>query len=490
MSKPVAVYLRISLDQSGEKKAVERQREDAMNLISQESSWEFYKVYQDDGISASKREKVRPAYEEMRADFEAGRFSVLVCYDLDRLTRQPSQLEWWIDQAEDRGLRIVTLNGEADLDKDAGRLFARIKVAVARSETDRMGARRRRSNEQIVATGKPAPGRRPYGWKKGGVKIEISEALRVRTAYRYVAAGGSLRGLVRHWNSKGVPSPQGTPWTAFKVRQVLDRERNYGALIRYGVEQEKSTIEPIVDRELHDRVQAIIAGRAQPGRKPEKSLLSGLAVCGTCGAQMGAKRLRDGSGERVPYYVCSSRINRNVASDGKKHPTVRFNVLETEVEKQVASAFLFGSTSLFPAAKGNDLGELYLSLKQTQEAIERVVDGVSEGVFKEGQAAARMAALNREEESILRAIQHRQAEDASLRFADIRTGITWHGTVPLAQAAEIRAALTENFKSLPFNEKRKLIQALLDIQVRTGYGAKRVDITHKLVPTLNQDHDS
>jgi hypothetical protein len=204
---------------------------------------------------------------------------------------------------------------------------------------------------------------------------------------------------------------------------------------------------------------------------------------------MGAKRLRDGSGERVPYYVCTSRINRNVASDGKKHPTIRFSLLEAEVVKQVASAFLFGSTILFPAAKGDDLGDLYVSLRETREAIARVVFEVSGGTFTKGQAASQMAVLNLREESTLRAILHRQAESASLRFADIRAGITWKGTVSVSKAAEIRKALAENFGALPFDEKRKLIQALLEVRVRTGYGVKRVDITHKLVPSLNEEHD-
>jgi hypothetical protein len=41
-----------------------------------------------------------------------------VCWDLDRLTRQPRQLEDWIDAATDNGLKLTTANGEADLATD------------------------------------------------------------------------------------------------------------------------------------------------------------------------------------------------------------------------------------------------------------------------------------------------------------------------------------------------------------------------------------
>ncbi|WP_141753505.1 hypothetical protein ACLUU9_08325 [Rothia mucilaginosa] len=39
----------------------------------------------------------------------------MVCYDLDRLIRQPRELEDWIDRTESRGLFLVTANGDADL---------------------------------------------------------------------------------------------------------------------------------------------------------------------------------------------------------------------------------------------------------------------------------------------------------------------------------------------------------------------------------------
>lgn len=64
----------------------------------------------------------RPEYDGMVADFEMGRFDVLVCWDLDRLTRQPRQLEDWIDATKDRKPTIVTANGEAGIRaRDHGR---------------------------------------------------------------------------------------------------------------------------------------------------------------------------------------------------------------------------------------------------------------------------------------------------------------------------------------------------------------------------------
>lgn len=51
------------------------------------------KQYTDQSISAYDMSKVRPAYDEMVRDYKAGLFTAIVCWDLDRLTRQPRQLE-------------------------------------------------------------------------------------------------------------------------------------------------------------------------------------------------------------------------------------------------------------------------------------------------------------------------------------------------------------------------------------------------------------
>ncbi len=468
---------------------MKRQREDAMTLIKAKG-WALYKEYEDNSISASRREKKRPRYDEMRADYEAGRFTVIVCYDLDRLTRQPAQLEQWIEASETQGLRIVTLNGEADLATDAGRLFARIKVSVARSEVERMSARRKRANEQTVASGKPAPGRRPFGWEVDGITIRPTEAAVVREAYASVLAGDSLRKLVREWNGRGVESPQKTPWTAFKLGQLLGRDRNYGALLRYGVEQPKSLIQPIVDRDTHEGAMAIIAGRAQPGRKPEKHLLSGLATCATCGRKLAAKALRanfkDKTTARVPYYICSSRTNRTEPSDGLRHPTISAEMLEARVEGEIVSAFLLGRGVLFPETDGGDLARLHTALQGARAGVQRIVGAIGSGLISEGEATAKLAPLRREELALLAAIDSAQSRIASSRFVDLRVGVFVAGRADLDRAAESRRRIRENYRALSFDDKRQLVSGLLEIRVATGIGPKRATIVHRVVTTLNE----
>ena len=186
----VAIYNRISQDRTGERAAVTRQLEDARALAAARGWATVEPPYVDNSISAYKRTTRRPGYERMAADYRAGKFEAIITYDLDRLTRQPRQLEDWIDEAESRGLKLVTTNGEADLSTDAGRLFARIKVAVGRSEMERKGARQARAIRQRVENGKVLAGVRLTGYDDKGNVIE-AEADLVRDLFQRFAAGGN-----------------------------------------------------------------------------------------------------------------------------------------------------------------------------------------------------------------------------------------------------------------------------------------------------------
>lgn len=65
-----AIYLRVSLDHSGEGLAVERQREDCLDIVTPRG-WDLVEVYAEDPISAFNRSKSRPAYDRMVDDYRA-----------------------------------------------------------------------------------------------------------------------------------------------------------------------------------------------------------------------------------------------------------------------------------------------------------------------------------------------------------------------------------------------------------------------------------
>jgi site-specific DNA recombinase len=285
MTKAV-IYTRVSLDRSGDLLAVERQHEDCLAII-QRRGWELVGEYSDNSMSASKRGVSRPEYNRMVEDFAEGAFDALVCWDLDRLTRQPRQLEDWIDAATERGLKLTTANGEADLSTDAGRLFARIKAAVAREEIERKGARQKRAARQRVEAGGMASFKPCLGYTSENKVVEV-EAVVVRDLYKKFALGESIYHLTEQLNGSTMRPKQSKTWQRTSVRGILSNPRYAGRVVYRGeVLSTPGKWDPIIAPGLFDTVQAILR---DPRRKLNKlgtarrHLLSGIAICGECGS--------------------------------------------------------------------------------------------------------------------------------------------------------------------------------------------------------------
>ncbi len=292
------VYLRVSLDATGQQLAVSRQREDCVKIAT-DRGWTVVREYVDNSISASDRAKVRPAYEQMVSDYANGAFDAIVCWDLDRLTRQPRQLEDWIDAAADRGLRLVTANGEADLTTDGGQMFARIKAAVARGEVERKSARQRRALRQRAEHGRPALGVRLTGYTTGGEVVE-DEAQMVREVFARFAAGESLKGLTRWLAEQGHTTRHGKAWSPSTVRTMLTNARYAGHASYCGQRiAAEVTWLPLVSPETFALVQHRLTDPRRTTNRQgtdRKHLGSGLYRC-SCGLPM-----RGWSGNR---YRCA-----------------------------------------------------------------------------------------------------------------------------------------------------------------------------------------
>jgi DNA invertase Pin-like site-specific DNA recombinase len=279
-----ALYLRVSLDATGEQLAVSRQREDCQRIAA-DRGWTVTQEYVDNSVSASKRNGKRPAYDRMVRDFSAGRFGAMVCWDLDRLTRQPRQLEDWIDAAEDRGLLLVTANGEADLSTDGGRLFARIKASVARAEVERKAARQKRAAAQRAERGKPPAGVRLTGYTING-EIVPEEADLVRSMFGRFVSGDSLHGITIWLADEGIGTRHGKPWLASSIRGMLMNPRYAGRAVYCGqATGQPGRWQPIVDGATFDSVQARLNDPRRITNRvgtERRHLGSGLYLCGIC----------------------------------------------------------------------------------------------------------------------------------------------------------------------------------------------------------------
>lgn len=303
-----AVYLRQSLDRTGEMLAIARQRKACLKLC-RERGWTPVE-YIDNDVSASKKRKPRPDFERMLVDLAAGQVDAVVTWDLDRLYRQPKDLERLIDLAEDRGLMLATITGDADLSTDNGRLYARIKAAVARGEVERKSARQKLGHQQRAEKGIPWGDRRLFGYTED-YELHPVEAPRVRDAYQRRIAGGSFGSIAAEWNADGLTTTLGNRWKGPAISRLLRNPKYAGFSAHNKVVVGKGQWPAIVSEEVWRTAQAVMSVLAEkhPGGYTRKYLLSGIALCGRCGGKLSGSVSNAG----VVAYKCQScnRLSRN-----------------------------------------------------------------------------------------------------------------------------------------------------------------------------------
>ena len=177
-----AIYVRQSLDKSGEGLAVDRQLAECQTLV-ESNGWTVSEVYRDNDTSATKG--VREGWTRLLADLAGGRHDVLVCWHTDRLYRRLRDLVELVELAERRALRIASVKAaDIDLATPAGRMLAGMLGHAARYEIEQKGARQVAANRARAQKGVSLWTRRPFGFDRDGHDVTIveSEAAEIRKA--------------------------------------------------------------------------------------------------------------------------------------------------------------------------------------------------------------------------------------------------------------------------------------------------------------------
>lgn len=276
----------------GDGAGIERQREDTERLASGRG-WQS-RLYADESVSAYKTRVKRPMFERLLEDLSNDVLQGVVVYDIDRLARQPKDLERLIDLYDaNPKLVFASCQGDIDLATSDGRFMARILVSVANKSSADTGRRVTRAHLQLAQKGVPVGGNRPFGWKADKRTIDPTEADLIRQAAADILAGKGLHTIRREWTAAGVPTVTGTAWSKQVIRNIMISPRLVGYRVYRGqiaVDASGSPVkalsEPILDVDTWEAVRAVITDPARSGAHVHiggrKYLLSGIARCGEC----------------------------------------------------------------------------------------------------------------------------------------------------------------------------------------------------------------
>ncbi len=283
---------------------VTRQLEDCRRL-AERKGWLIAAEFVDDDVSAWSG-KHRPEYQRCMAMLEAGQLDGLIVYDLDRLHRQPRELEDFIVVCERlRLVNVASVSGDIDLTHADGQFQARILAAVAKKESDDKSRRIRRKHEELAVAGKPSGGgSRPYGYEEDKETIRASEAGIVREVARRFLAGESIKSISADLTERGITGASGGRWEPNSVRRLLNSARIGGMREHNGEIVAEATWPGIISKTDSARIRAILADPERNTHRSGRSyLLRRLLRCSLCGHYLHSRPR-----EEKRRYVCAKNL--------------------------------------------------------------------------------------------------------------------------------------------------------------------------------------
>lgn len=301
-----------------ERKGVLKQKADITTLRDNLYPGRSLVWYEDNNLSAFKRNVKRKDFERMVKDLAIPAIGGVLAYDIDRVYRQPRDLERVIDCYDKPGCTLVfhTLSGQNfDLTTADGRFSARIMVSVANKSSEDMSRRLKREMERKAFAGEAPSGVAPFGWNQDGT-LNPEQSRYLKSMAKKILQGDSITTVMEWLKEEGVVGRQGKPYTRQTVLRILINPRNAGIRVFRG--------EPLKDEggnfimgpweevpwsvDEWRAVKETIEGRKQANRAKSgppgntvRSILSGILRCGECGTRMVAAR----SSGNYPKYRCA-----------------------------------------------------------------------------------------------------------------------------------------------------------------------------------------
>lgn len=391
---PTAVYVRLSIENSGKKdegNSIENQTNICKEYLSEHPDLKLYKIYSDNGEKGTDFD--RPEFNAMMKDARQGKIKCIIVKDLSRFGRDYIETGSYLEKIFPfLGIRFISVtdNYDSALTDDAeGALLIPLKNMINEMYAKDISRkiitsfRARQENAEVL------PAFAPYGYVKSKTRkyrYEIDEAVadNVRLIYEWKAEGVSHAEICRRLNDMGATTPAMRKvelgiWRAEKYkhtywhgRTIIDILTNptYTGCIVYGrmpkslcegIKMHRASKdewrimpdmhEPIVSQELYDGVQEIFAknkrviadktAESKELRESVINLFDKKIYCGDCGKRMRFIRAKTGTRKLYNSYTCGGYIDsgyRNCSRHGIRYDAVCDAVLAAVQEQMTMAA--------------------------------------------------------------------------------------------------------------------------------------------------------
>ncbi|TRZ51881.1 recombinase family protein [bacterium] len=532
MEPKIAVgYIRWSTQDIGEGESPEIQVE-AITNYCKTHDYTLSMIYKDESISGFTTKK-RPAFRQMQADAEVGKFKFIIVFKLDRFGRNLKEILINSDDFEALDIQLIFLKENIDTTNYMGRAYRNLMGLFAEldrdSIKDRMGTGRyKKWKDNRTFIGRPPFG---YSWDKESKTIDINphDAAIYHKIVDWYLSGGSYKTIAEKLRAMEVRCKKAY-FSSATIGTILRNPAYTGSYVvnkkvfdgKLKTKKDKPieenitiTLPQLISRvdyqKIQDRIQfnRVITKRTV---HPE-FWLRNVLQCAECRATIKPKLggFRTKKGATLRYYGCYWNIasKRTLAAHGRnkcKLPYIRAEVLEDRVEYYLLNFLTFGGFSIKGVYHAPEIEALVAPERFDEQILalssqlihfkrtlgRKAVAKVSLFEMLEMESAdknlflSQMARLTDEQQLLTSQIdevqnklttleKQRDNTDSLVSFVKGNTG--W------------LKSLTEQILNLSFTDKQRLIESMLDgkieVSLETDNGVDHWDINPKFTFNLS-----
>lgn len=367
----IFIYSRKSV-YTGKGESVENQVEMCKSYISEKlliDSKAEISIYEDEGFSAKNTN--RPQFQQMLRDIKQMKPQYVVCYRLDRISRNVSDFSSLIEELNHHNISFICIREEFDTSKPMGKAMMYIASVFAQLERETIAERVRDNMLLLARTGRWLGGTTPMGYTSEKIqevvidgKLKIACKLKdnpgelkvVDCIHEKFLELRSVSGVSKYLIKQGIKTRNGNMFSLPGIKEILQNPvyciadedaweyftRHHAdvcfeksdcsykyALLSYNKRDYRKKSAPrqdmdkwIVAMGKHKgrisgkrwvEIQDILKDNIPTGKKPALmhngySMLSGMIYCDKCNSRMFAKQRSSKGGSHLYDYICNSKL--------------------------------------------------------------------------------------------------------------------------------------------------------------------------------------
>lgn len=315
-------------------------------------------VYEDEGFSGKNTN--RPEFQRLLKDAKEKKFNVLICYRLDRISRNIADFSLLINQLQELGISFISIREQFDTSTPMGRAMMYIAGVFAQLERETIAERVRDNMLELAKSGRWLGGQTPLGFESEAIEY-FDENMKPRKMYKLSPVKQeleivkliydkylelkSLSQVNKFLLSNNIKTKQGKDWNKKQIQQVLTNpvyvkstnkvaeylnslgitvvgkpdckhafltyNKKIGTKAYRDIEHWIAAVskhEGIIDADKWLEVQRTLQVNKEKAPrlgKTNTALLTGLLKCAHCGSNM---RVTYGH-NKTYYYTCSLKVD-------------------------------------------------------------------------------------------------------------------------------------------------------------------------------------